>query len=225
MPGARPAPKSWLVPNGSPFEAGKDDVRLQLAAARVGETGLPLVYLNQVGGQDELVFDGASFVLNADGSLALAMPAWREEVGGQRLDRATRPANGSARRASGLGEESRASAIYHAMMLGLRDYVNKNRFPGVVLGLSGGIDSALSAAVAVDALGADRVRCVMLPSRYTSQGQPGGCRRLRPAAGRALRDHRDRARRRGLRRTLAPIFAGNIARHHRREHPVAHARR
>jgi len=156
------------VPNGSPFEAGKEDVRLALAVSRVVETGLPLVYLNQLGGQDELVFDGASFVLNADRSVPLALPPWRECVVTTQW---TRGADGKWACAPGerAGEESRASAVYHAMMLGLRDYVNKNRFPGVVLGLSGGIDSALSAAVAVDALGAARVRCVMLPSRYTSR--------------------------------------------------------
>jgi NAD+ synthase len=156
------------VPNGSPFEAGKEDVRLELAASRVKETGLPLIYLNQVGGQDELVFDGASFVLNADGKVAASLPGWREKLV---ITDWARDANGKWFCAPGeMAEtESRASQVYHAMMLGLRDYVNKNRFPGVVLGLSGGIDSALSAAVAVDALGADRVRCVMLPSRYTSE--------------------------------------------------------
>jgi len=156
------------VPNGSPFEAGKEDVRLELAAARARETGLPLIYLNQVGGQDELVFDGASFVLNADGTLAASLPGWREKL---LITDWTRDAQGKWSCAPGekAGSESRSSQVYHAMMLGLRDYVNKNRFPGVVLGLSGGIDSALSAAVAVDALGADRVRCVMLPSRYTSE--------------------------------------------------------
>ena len=156
------------VPNGSPFEAGKEDVRLELAATRVRETGLPLIYLNQVGGQDELVFDGASFVLNGDGTLAASLPGWREKL---LITDWVRDAQGKWSCAPGekSGSESRSSQVYHAMMLGLRDYVNKNRFPGVVLGLSGGIDSALSAAVAVDALGADRVRCVMLPSRYTSE--------------------------------------------------------
>jgi NAD+ synthase len=156
-----------LVPNGSPFEAGKEDVRLALAAARVKETGLPLVYLNQLGGQDELVFDGASFVLNADGTVALALPGWEEKIVVSEWSRD----NGKWTCAPGdrFVPESRESQVYHAMMLGLRDYVNKNRFPGVVLGLSGGIDSAISAAVAVDALGAARVRCVMLPSRYTSR--------------------------------------------------------
>jgi NAD+ synthase len=156
-----------VVPNGSPFEGGKENVRLALAAARVRETGLPLIYLNQTGGQDELVFDGASFIVNADGGVALALPAWEEAL---LVSEWTRTVTGwvcapGARPAP----EPRTQAVYRAMMLGLRDYVNKNRFPGIVLGLSGGIDSALSAAVAVDALGAGRVRCVMLPSRYTSR--------------------------------------------------------
>ncbi|HEY5047875.1 MAG TPA: NAD+ synthase [Rhizomicrobium sp.] len=156
-----------LVPNGSPFEAGKEDVRLNLVVSRIGESRRPLIYLNQVGGQDELVFDGASFVANADCSIAVSLEAWEERVvvttwrrrdGGWICDPGER----------WQGEE-RLQSIYRAMMLGLRDYVNKNRFPGVVLGLSGGIDSALSAAVAVDALGRERVRCVMLPSRFTSE--------------------------------------------------------
>jgi len=156
-----------LVPNGSPFEAGKEDVRLNLIVARVKESGLPLVYLNQVGGQDEIVFDGASLVCNADGRLALALPAWEEKVVVTEWTRG--PKGWVCALGEIVKEEDRSTSIYHAMMLGLRDYVNKNRFSGVVLGLSGGIDSALSAAVAVDALGAERVRCVMLPSRYTSK--------------------------------------------------------
>jgi NAD+ synthase len=156
-----------LVPNGSPFEAGKEDVRLGLIKMRVKESGLPLVYLNQVGGQDEVVFDGASLIANADGTLAHALPAWEEKIVVTDWSRGT---NGwVCAPGAKTAEEDRETSIYHAMMLGLRDYVNKNRFPGVVLGLSGGIDSALSAAVAVDALGAERVRCVMLPSRYTSR--------------------------------------------------------
>ena len=156
-----------LVPNGSPFEAGKEDVRLNLVAARVTEARRPLIYLNQVGGQDELVFDGASLVVNTDRSLAWALPAWEEKIA---VTEWRRESEGWVCAPGELwsGEE-RSQSIYHAMMLGLRDYVNKNRFPGIVLGLSGGIDSALSAAVAVDALGKDRVRCVMLPSRFTAQ--------------------------------------------------------
>jgi NAD+ synthase len=158
----------FCVPNGSPFEAGKEDLRLKLAASRIAETGVPLIYLNQLGGQDEVVYDGASFVLNADGVAAVALPGWDERV---TITEWTRDTVGKWLCAPGeqAATEDRPSQVYHAMMLALRDYVNKNRFPGVVLGLSGGIDSALSAAVAVDALGADRVRCVMLPSRYTSR--------------------------------------------------------
>ena len=156
-----------IVPNGSPFEVGKDDRRLNLAVTRVVETGLPLVYLNRVGGQDELVFDGASFVLNATRTLAHQLPDWDETI---RLTEWTRGETGWTCATGELSQQDDDPAdVYHAMLVGLRDYVNRNRFPGVVLGLSGGIDSALSAAVAVDALGADRVWCVMLPSPFTSQ--------------------------------------------------------
>ncbi|MFO1260497.1 MAG: NAD+ synthase [Sphingomonadaceae bacterium] len=157
-----------LSPNGSPYEIDKDERRVaQVCAARVQETGLPIAYLNRVGGQDELAFDGASFVLNGDGSLAHQMTDWREEL------RLTRWEAGADGWACVPGEITSLAPypedVYSAMIVGLRDYVDRNRFPGVVLGLSGGIDSALSAAVAVDALGADRVWCVMMPSRFTSQ--------------------------------------------------------
>ncbi len=156
-----------LVPNGSPFEATKEETRLNIAVSRVVESGLALAYLNQVGGQDELVFDGASFVINPDRSLALQMPAWEEALAitTWRRDGKRWICEPGTKASVPAGLE----AIYRAMMLGLGDYVNKNRFPGVVLGLSGGIDSALTAAVAVDALGASRVRCLMMPSRYTAQ--------------------------------------------------------
>ncbi len=156
-----------LVPNGSPFEATKEETRLNIAVARVVESGLALAYLNQIGGQDELVFDGASFVLNPDRSLAVQMPAWTEALTltHWRRDGKRWICEPGAKADVPEGLES----VYHAMMLGLGDYVRKNRFPGVVLGLSGGIDSALTAAAAVDALGKDRVRCVMMPSRYTSK--------------------------------------------------------
>ena len=155
-----------ISPNGSPFDWPKPDQRTNVAVARVKETGLPLIYLNQVGGQDELVFDGASFVLNGDATLAAQLPAWEEGVRVVEMRRA----NGAWRcepAARAVLEEKEAAA-YHACLLGLRDYVNKNGFPGVVMGLSGGVDSALVAALAVDALGPDRVHCVMLPYRYTS---------------------------------------------------------
>ena len=156
-----------LSPNGSPFERNKDDVRLNLVVARVSETKLPLVYLNQVGGQDELVFDGASFVLNADRSLALQMPMFEEAVAiteWVRGDEGWHMVPGAVAKLPENEEEA-----WKACVLGLRDYVDKNRFPGVVLGLSGGIDSAVVAAMAVDALGAARVHCVMLPYQYTSR--------------------------------------------------------
>jgi NAD+ synthase len=154
-----------LVPNGSPYEASKEETRLNIAVNRVVESGLPFAYLNQIGGQDELVFDGGSFVLNADRSLAVQMPAWEEAL----LITDWRKHGDKWRCEPGqqVTLPTGLEAIYHAMMLGLRDYVRKNRFPNVVLGLSGGIDSALTAAVAVDALGAAHVRCVMMPSRYT----------------------------------------------------------
>ena len=169
-----------LSVNGSPFEVGKGRRRLEeVAAARVRETGLPCLFLNRVGGQDELVFDGASFALGADGGLLHQLPEWREAVV------ATRWTRGAGGWVGEVGERHELDPfpadIYHAMVVGLRDYVNGNGFPGVVLGLSGGIDSALSAAVAVDALGPERVWCVMMPSRYTSQASlddAAGCANL-----------------------------------------------
>jgi NAD+ synthase len=156
-----------LVPNGSPWELGKQDRRLSVAVARIGETGLPMLYLNRVGGQDELVFDGASFVLNADRTPAVQLPDWEEAV---TLTRWTKGSAGWRCEAGGRAAlDEHPADIWHAMVLSLRDYVNRNGFPGVVLGLSGGIDSAVSAAVAVDALGAERVWCVMLPSPYTAE--------------------------------------------------------
>jgi len=155
-----------LVPNGSPYRRGVIDERLNVAVARVKEAGLPLVYANQVGGQDELVFEGASFVLNPDLSFAAQLPAFCEDVATIRF---VRTATGWRAEAGSIALiETGDEADYAACVLGLRDYVDKNRFPGVVIGLSGGIDSALCAAMAVDALGAERVRCVMMPYRFTS---------------------------------------------------------
>jgi NAD+ synthase len=198
------------VPNGSPFEAGKEELRLLLAKSRVAETGLPLIYLNQLGGQDELVFDGASFVVNADGGLAWSLPGWREKLV---ITDWARDANGKWVCAPGEinAAEDRAAQVYHAMMLGLRDYVNKNRFPGVVLGLSGGIDSALSAAVAVDALGAARVRLVMLPSRYTSRESLEDADACALALGTPYETIEIERAVAAMGETLSPAFAGKIA--------------
>ena len=152
--------------NGSPFEAEKHQERIGLAVARVVETGLPFVFLNQICGQDELVFEGASFVMNADRTLTHVLPMFAEDI---RLTTWTRSGSRLDCAPGALATPlSRDAQIYGAMVLGLRDYVEKNRFPGIVLGLSGGIDSAISAAVACDALGADRVHAVMMPSPYTS---------------------------------------------------------
>jgi NAD+ synthase len=194
-----------LSPNGSPFEVGKDDRRFQLVIKRVQESGLPLAYVNRVGGQDEVVFDGTSFVMNADCTLALQMADWEERVVLSHWSRT--PTGWVCAKGEIETLDTDLEGIYHAMMMGLRDYVNRNRFPGVILGLSGGIDSAISAAVAVDALGPERVWCVMMPSRYTSQD--------------SLDDAADCARRLGVRldtvniepavdafgTMLAPLFA------------------
>jgi len=156
-----------VVVNGSPFELKKDDVRLNHAVARVTETSLPLIYVNQVCGQDDLSFDGGSFVLNADRSLALQAKWWQEDLVMTQWSK-SKPgwvcADGDRHPLP-----DRLENVYQAMMLGLRDYVGKNGFPGVVIGLSGGIDSALSAVVAADALGPQKVHCVMMPSPYTSK--------------------------------------------------------
>src|SRR4051812_49040403 len=169
-----------IVPNGSPYARDKNDLRLSVAVARVTESGLPLVYLNQIGGQDELVFDGASFALNADLSVAAQLPDFQESVTTLvwHKDESGWRCSGQASR---LLEGDKGD--YAACVLGLRHYVRKNGFPGVLLGVSGGIDSALCAAIAVDALGADRVRGVMLPFKYTAQVSLDDAAKLATALG------------------------------------------
>ena len=181
-----------LVPNGSPYELDKDDLRQRLVRSRALQTGLPIAYVNRVGGQDELAFDGSSFVMHADGELVVQMPDWDENL----------LVTEWARTEDGwrcLTETSHdldpfPADVYRAMMVALRDYVTRNGFPGVILGLSGGIDSALSAAVAVDALGPDKVWGVMLPSKYTSEE--------------SLDDARECARLLGCRHDVIPIVPG-----------------
>jgi len=189
---ARQGAEILLSPNGSPYEVDKDSLRQRQVRERVVETGLPLVYLNRVGGQDELVFDGSSFVTNDDGTIAVQMPDFEEAM---ELTDWVRTPNGWR---CEPGERAELSPypedMYRAMMLALRDYVGANGFPGVILGLSGGIDSALSAAVAVDALGVDKVWCVMLPSKYTSDD--------------SLEDAAACARLVGVRHDVIPIVAG-----------------
>lgn len=155
-----------VVPNGSPYRMTADNERMAVARQRVAETGLPMLYVNQVGGQDELVFDGGSFALQADGTVAMRAAMFEEAMAVSTWEKG---AQGWSCTAAPMAEwPSDDEEVYRAMVLGLADYVNKSGFPGVVLGMSGGIDSAITAVVAADALGADRVRCVMLPSAYTS---------------------------------------------------------
>jgi NAD+ synthase len=195
-----------LVPNGSPYRRGVLDQRLSVAVARVTEAGLPLMYVNQVGGQDELVFEGASFVLNADRSMPVQLPAFRETVVTTRWERA-----GAGWRCVGgpiarLDEGDKAD--YAACVLGLRDYVEKIGFPGVVLGLSGGIESGLCAAMAVDAIGADRVRCIMLPYRFTAQESLDDAARVAKALGTPYDVVPIANAVEGLEKSLAPLLAG-----------------
>lgn len=156
-----------LVMNGSPYEVDKPGLRHEMVDIRVKETGLPLVYLNQVGGQDELVFDGLSFVVNADGTEVVRMKDFEEDYLVSEWRQGRKGWECETRSIDEKGDL--LESVWQAMMLGLKDYVEKNQFNGVILGLSGGIDSAVTLAVAVDALGADRVRAVMLPSKYTSE--------------------------------------------------------
>lgn len=156
-----------LVPNGSPYEVGKTDVRVQLGVKRVVESGLPFVYLNQVGGQDELIFDGGSFALGADRALKVKLASFAEQVATIEFRRG--PSGWECQPGPIEPEMSDIESIYRAMVLGLRDYVNKTGFPSVVIGLSGGVDSAITAAVAADALGPDRVHAIMMPSPYTGR--------------------------------------------------------
>ena len=179
-----------VVPNGSPYTRTKQDTRMQVAVARVVESDLPLVYVNQIGGQDELVFDGASFVLDAERNLTHQLPAFQTAAATVEFERAED--DGWAPKKGALASlPATLEAEWSAAMLGLRDYVNKNGFPSVVIGLSGGIDSAICAALAVDALGADRVHCIMLPYRYTSNE--------------SLSDAADVAERLGVRYDIVPI--------------------
>ena len=169
-----------VVPNGSPYARDKNDIRLSVSVARVTESGLPLIYLNQVGGQDELVFDGASFALNGDLSVAAQLPAFEENITTLRW---TKSASGWRCNGPVASLIEGDQADYAACVLGLRDYVGKNGFPGVLLGISGGIDSALCAAIAVDALGVERVRGVMLPFRFTAQVSLDDAAKLAGALG------------------------------------------
>jgi NAD+ synthetase len=151
-----------VVPNGSPYHTRQQSLRREVVVARAVESGLPVVYVNRVGGQDELVFDGASFVVDGEGKVAQQLPAWQETIALAEFDHAVPKA------VRGDIDMRLEPHVYAALTMGVHDYVEKNRFPGVLLGLSGGIDSALTLAVAVDALGRERVRALMLPSTYNA---------------------------------------------------------
>ncbi len=170
-----------LVPNGSPYHRGKQDHRIQLMVWRVVDTGLPLVYLNMVGGQDDQVFDGASFVLNPGGQLVAQLPQFESAV--THIDFARTPDGWRAEPAPLATLPDAWEADYHAMVLGLRDYLGKTGFKKVLLGLSGGIDSAIVATIAADAIGAQNVRCVMLPSEFTSQSSLDDAAQVAKALG------------------------------------------
>ena len=186
-----------LVPNGSPYHRQKSEERQNVMVARVIETGLPLIYLNMVGGQDDQVFDGGSFVLNPGGALALQMPMFESAL----ADVVLRKQGSGWSAAQGVLAPlpSSLEADYHAMVSGLRDYCAKSGFPRVLLGLSGGVDSALVAAIAADALGAENLRAVMLPSDYTSEG--------------SLQDAKDLAENLKCRYDFLPISQGQAAIH------------
>ena len=184
-----------LVPNGSPYHRQKSEERQNVMVARVIETGLPLIYLNMVGGQDDQVFDGGSFVLNPGGALAVQMPMFESALAHVVLIK--QGSGWSAMQGALASLPSSLEADYHAMVSGLRDYCAKSGFPRVLLGLSGGVDSALVAAIAADALGAENLRTVMLPSDYTSEG--------------SLQDAKDLAENLKCRYDFLPISQGQAA--------------
>ena len=195
-----------IIPNGSPYQRDKDDLRLNIAMKHIVAHELPAIYVNQVGGQDELVFDGVSFGINADRSLAFQLKGFEEEIVTTHWSRV----GGSWRCDKGrvVPDVGPDKADYTACVLGLRDYVNKNGFKGVVLGLSGGIDSALVAAIAVDALGAERVRCVMLPYKFTAQVSLDDAAACAKALGANYDVLPIADAVKGLEASLAPLFAG-----------------
>ena len=195
-----------LIPNGSPYDREKLSVRQNIMVARVIETGLPLIYLNMVGGQDDQVFDGGSFALNPGGALAVQLPLFEDTVAHVDLHRGSegwRVEDGPKAKIPDLLEQD-----YHAMVLGLRDYLRKSGFGKALLGLSGGIDSAIVATIAADAIGADNVRCVMLPSDYTSESSLQDAKDVAENLGCAYDFVPIKEAQTAITGTLAPLFAG-----------------
>ncbi|MBI5917855.1 MAG: NAD+ synthase [Nitrosomonadales bacterium] len=191
-----------LVLNASPFHHDKQALRYEVLRERVGEAGLAVVYANMVGGQDELVFDGGSFVMDAQGQVVHQLPSFEEALRIVEID------GGIPLLGEMVAVPQDDAAIYRALCLGVRDYIEKNRFPSVVLGLSGGIDSALTLAVAVDALGVDRVRAVMMPSPYTAQISLDDAREMAQILGVRYDELDIQPTYAALESTLAPLFAG-----------------
>ncbi|GAB4298784.1 MAG: NAD+ synthase [Roseovarius sp.] len=198
-----------LVPNGSPYFRAKMDIRFNLMVARVVETGLPLIYLNLVGGQDDLVFDGGSFVLNPGGELALQMPMFEEAIAHLDLTRGADGWRALAGDRASLPDPPEQD--YRAMVLALSDYMRKSGFARALVGLSGGVDSALVATIAADALGPQNLRCVMLPSEYTSATSLEDARAVAERLGCRLDTVPISAARAVVSETLAPIFRGLAA--------------
>ncbi|NSX54682.1 NAD+ synthase [Parasulfitobacter algicola] len=198
-----------MVPNGSPYFRDKFDIRLNKMVSRVIETGLPLVYLNMVGGQDDQVFDGGSFVLNPGGELAVKLPVFDEiiaHVDFEHTDQGWRALTGDKTTHPDSFEQD-----YRAMVQSLRDYMGKTGFKKVLLGLSGGIDSAIVATIAADALGPDNVRCVMLPSEYTSQASLDDAAEVAQNLGTHLDSVSIAGPRAAVTDALAPLFNGMAA--------------
>ncbi len=192
--------------NASPFELGKTERRIERMQDNVHITGAPLIYVNQICGQDDVVYDGGSFVMSADGTIPYQMPHWKEQIAYTQWTQ--KDGAWTCTSPQSIPHMSREETIYHAMVLGLRDYVTKNGFPGIVLGLSGGIDSALSAAVAVDALGKDKVWCVLMPSEFTSQESTDDATACAHLLGVKLDTLPIRQGFDALETTLQPLFAG-----------------
>ncbi|MBM1634255.1 NAD+ synthase [Sulfitobacter mediterraneus] len=195
-----------LVPNGSPYYRNKMETRMNVMVARVIETGLPLIYLNMIGGQDDQVFDGASFALNPGGKLAMQLPAFERQITHVDLERTPEGWRVVQQDLAHLPDAWEQD--YRVMVLGLRDYMRKTGFKKVLLGLSGGIDSAIVATIAVDALGADNVRCVMLPSEYTSQASLDDAEAVAKALGCRYDYVPISEGRAAITNTLAPLFEG-----------------
>lgn len=195
-----------VVPNGSPYRRGKLDLRLNVTVARVVETGLPLVYLNMLGGQDDQLFDGASFVLNPHGEMAAQLPAFEEALA--HVDFHRTPEGWRALPQPLAPQPDDWEQDYRAMVLGLGDYLGKSGFKKVVLGLSGGIDSALVATIAADALGAENVHCVMLPSRFTSQASLDDAAEIARRLGARLDSVSIEESRHAVEGALAPLMEG-----------------